>query len=142
MAKLYAAYGSNLNLKLMFERCPTAKVVGSGLIMDYKLTFRKFLNIEEEKGSVVPVGVFEIQEQDEIELDIYEEYPVLYRKEDVEVVMGDKKVKAMVYIMNDGKIILPTDIYMNKIITGYQDFNFDVKYIEKAYAETKKKLGE
>ena len=36
----YIAYGSNLNLKQMAMRCPTAKVVGRAMLKDYQLTFR------------------------------------------------------------------------------------------------------
>ena len=32
MAKLYVAYGSNLNKEQMRYRCPTAKFVGTGII--------------------------------------------------------------------------------------------------------------
>ena len=39
--KLYVAYGSNLNLEQMARRCPTAKVVGIGVLKDYQLTFRR-----------------------------------------------------------------------------------------------------
>ena len=32
MSKLYVAYGSNLNLKQMAYRCPTATLVGTGAV--------------------------------------------------------------------------------------------------------------
>ena len=34
--KLYLAYGSNLNLEQMANRCPTAKVVGNSKINGYE----------------------------------------------------------------------------------------------------------
>ena len=37
--KIYGAYGSNMNLEQMAHRCPKAKVIGSGILQDYKLTF-------------------------------------------------------------------------------------------------------
>lgn len=40
MGKLCIAYGSNLTLEQMANRCPTAKVVGTSEIKDHKLTFR------------------------------------------------------------------------------------------------------
>ena len=39
-AKYYIAYGSNLNLEQMARRCPTAKVVGSTTLKNYRLMFR------------------------------------------------------------------------------------------------------
>ena len=38
--KLYIAYGSNLNLKQMKYRCPTAKLVGKGVVENYELQFK------------------------------------------------------------------------------------------------------
>ena len=35
--RLYTAYGSNLNLDQMAMRCPTAKLVGTGVIQNYEL---------------------------------------------------------------------------------------------------------
>ena len=37
---IYYAYGSNLNLRQMARRCPTAKLLGTGVIPDYELLFR------------------------------------------------------------------------------------------------------
>ncbi len=38
--KLYFAYGSNINLNQMADRCPAAEVVGPVILEDYKLLFR------------------------------------------------------------------------------------------------------
>ena len=59
--KLYAAYGSNINLDQMAFRCPNAKVVGTSEIKDYKLIFRgegndsSWATIELEDNCTVPV---------------------------------------------------------------------------------------
>jgi len=37
---LYIAYGSNLHLEQMAQRCPTAEVVGAGRMEGYDLRFR------------------------------------------------------------------------------------------------------
>jgi len=52
--RLYVAYGSNLNLKQMSHRCPTAKVYGKGKLKRYRLLFRgsknnAYLTIESKK---------------------------------------------------------------------------------------------
>ncbi len=106
--KLYLAYGSNLNLKQMANRCPTAKVLGASQINDHRLLFRgahagAVATIEPFKGGNVPVLVWEITPVDESALDRYEGWPFLYRKETIKVKFGGKTVKAMVYIMNDGR---------------------------------------
>lgn len=40
MAKLYVAYGSNLNKEQMKDRCPGAEFVGTGSIENYELQFK------------------------------------------------------------------------------------------------------
>ena len=40
--KLYIAYGSNLNLKQMKYRCPTAKLIGKGVVENYPLHWGSF----------------------------------------------------------------------------------------------------
>ena len=104
--RLYVAYGSNLNLEQMKYRCPTAKLVGTGVIENCELQFKgfptgAFATIGQKPGASVPVGVFDIQPMDERSLDRYEGYPSHYFKKTVPVQMtnGDK-VNAMVYIMN------------------------------------------
>lgn len=60
--------------------CSTASVVGTGKIIDYKLTFRRVETIEPCVKCEVPVAVWEIEDSDEKALDIYEGYTHLYRK--------------------------------------------------------------
>lgn len=76
MNKLYIAYGSNMNIKDMSIRCPTAKLIGKGVILGWKLVFRGtkdniFATIENEADKEVPVVIWEIQECDEKRLDEY-----------------------------------------------------------------------
>lgn len=68
--RYYIAYGSNLNLRQMKMRCPTAKVMGTAVIKDYELLFKgsltgAYLTIEPKKGSEVPVAVWTVTETDE-----------------------------------------------------------------------------
>ena len=79
MKRYYIAYGSNLNVRQMKFRCPTAKIVGTAVIGDYELLYKgsktgSYLTIEKKKGSVVPVAVWEVTAADEHNLDIYEGY--------------------------------------------------------------------
>lgn len=139
--KLYVAYGSNLHLGQMSHRCPDAKVYGSGVIKNYSLTFWGNWNrngvatILPGSDTDVPVGIWEISARDEKNLDVYEGWPHLYRKEDIEVVMADgSTVTAMVYIMNEDRMrpCFPSDTYFNTIATGYKSFGFDLKFLEAA----------
>lgn len=140
--KLYGAYGSNMNLEQMSHRCPKAKVVGIGILKDYKLTFRGrykgVANIEPCKDKSVPIVLWEITKDCETALDLYEGYPNLYIKKEVEVLINDKPRKAMVYIMTDEYtdiVAAPTEYYFNVIARGYSDNGIDLKPLQIAYSE-------
>lgn len=133
--KYYLAYGSNLNLKQMEYRCPTAKVVGATEIIDYELEFRLYLTIKQSKGKVVPVGIFSINEADERSLDRYEGYPNFYYKKYLPVTINGKQEQAMIYIMRDNtrNNYPPTPNYWQICKQGYLDFKLNPKFLMQAY---------
>ncbi len=144
--KYYVAYGSNLSVEQMKNRCPFAKTVGIAELQDMKLVFRFHATIEKSPGEKVPVLVWTITPLDERNLDRYEGYPDYYRKEEIEIEMTDfqkqnpKKVKAMVYIMNKGyEIEWPMDMYYATIKTSYRRFGFSTEGLTKAYKEAERK---
>ena len=136
--KLYIAYGSNLNLEQMANRCPTAKAVGVSKINNYRLVFRgahagAVATIEPYKGGSVPVLIWEITPADEAALDRYEGWPYLYRKETLKVRLGGKQVTAMVYIMNEGRPYgQPSCFYYSTILDGYKSADFNIDILRKA----------
>ena len=89
--KYYIAYGSNLSVEQMAQRCPDARIVGQAVLEDWELAFHGCATILPNKGKNTPVLVWEISAGDEKNLDIYEGYPNFYRKENmtVEVVSKD-----------------------------------------------------
>jgi len=128
--KLYMAYGSNMNIEQMSKRCPDAKVVGSSYLLDWRLTMPFYANIEKEKGSKVPVLIWEISEKDEHELDIYEGYPTEYGKQNLTAEVNGQEVEVMVYIMTEEykvKNVKPRDGYEDTIRQGYKDAGFDLE---------------
>lgn len=145
----YFAYGSNLNLKLMLERCPSARIVGTAELRDFALVFKGdaeglgYLTIEEEAGSVVPIGIYEIAKEDINALDTYEGYPYLYDKIKVEVRFQNQDVIGNVYVMNSlMNYHLPSVSYFVTCIKGYQHFNFDFVYLRDAFKRTEKRIGQ
>ncbi|MHB1154888.1 MAG: gamma-glutamylcyclotransferase family protein [Eubacteriales bacterium] len=138
--KLYCAYGSNLCIEQMNRRCPTAKVVGSGMVEGYKLKFRggfgsAVATIEPTKDNInVPVLIWSITEKDEDSLDSYEGWPTLYRKENIIVTMNSGElIEVMAYIMNPRyDENAPSLYYYNIIKDGYQSAGFDINYLRRA----------
>ena len=140
--KYYIAYGSNLSVRQMAVRCSDAKVAGKAILPDWKLVFRLHATIEPEKGSVVPVLIWEISDRDERHLDAYEGWPSYYIKQDLEVTMTDlkgkhpRKVTAMVYIMTEGhNVRLPMKGYVDVLTEGYEQFGFDKEILRQALLE-------
>lgn len=138
--KYYIAYGSNISTEQMAYRCPTASVVGTAVIEDYELVFRRFATIEPQEGSSVPVAVWKIDEIAEHALDRYEGYPRSYIKRNIKVMLdGEREITAMVYIMTEGRpICAPSASYMQIIAEGYEEFGFD---LDELYAAEKRSLA-
>ena len=128
----YFAYGSNLNHFQMKRRCRDSIYIKKIDLRDFKLTFRskyRAADIEPKKNSIVPGGLFEISKSDEKKLDIYEDYPNLYKK--YYFLYNEKKV--MTYTMVKKTLFkFPTERYLNVIKRGYKDCKLDKKYLEKA----------
>jgi gamma-glutamylcyclotransferase (GGCT)/AIG2-like uncharacterized protein YtfP len=145
--KLYIAYGSNMNLPQMKQRCPTAKPVGTTEIKDYELLFRgsktgAYATIEPKEGSFVPAMIWSVGPKDEIELDRYEGYPRFYDKESVELEVDGESVSAFVYVMTEGHLLgIPSDFYLKTIEEGYQAAGFDTEILEKAVEYTKERMA-
>ena len=137
MKRYYIAYGSNLSEEQMAYRCPTAKVVGTSILKDWRLLFDGPASIERFEGYEVPVLIWDIQQEDEKSLDRYEGYPSYYRKEMLKVEVSGKIVDAMVYIMNTNKESIPNPYYYKILDKGYERFGFDKKILEKALLESK-----
>ena len=129
---LYFAYGSNLNHIQMNKRCKDSVYLKRINLKDFKLTFRRkyrAADIEPKKNSVVPGGLFEISKSDEKKLDVYEDYPILYKK--YYFYYYGKKV--MTYIMvKKTPFKFPTERYLNIVKKGYQNCKLDYKYLKKA----------
>ncbi len=141
---IYYAYGSNLNLRQMAVRCPTAKLLGTGVIRDYELLFRgreegkSYLTVRPCKGAYVPVAAFSVQPSDVHELDLYEDVPSgLYRIEPIVTEICDGQTNRGVlqgfwYVMNDDRRLPPTKEYWDAITEGYRDVGFDLALLDEA----------
>ena len=128
----YFAYGSNLNLTQMKKRCNNNVFIKKIKLKNFRLTFRskyRAADIEKKKNSLVPGALFEISKSDEKKLDVYEDYPILYKK--YYFTYYGKKV--MTYTMKKkSPFMFPTERYLNTVKRGYKDCNLDKKYLNKA----------
>jgi hypothetical protein len=116
----------------MKKRCKDSIFLKKMNLKDFKLTFRskyRAADIEYHKGSIVPGGLFEISKIDEKKLDIYEDFPILYKK--YYFIYNQKKV--MTYTMvKKSRFTFPREKYLNIIRKGYRDCILDKSNIYKA----------
>lgn len=136
--KKYIAYGSNLNIEQMKYRCPSAKVYGNGTLEGWTVTFRSmrgpaYATIEPCPGEQVPVVIWDVDKGAEQALDIYEGFPHIYEKKNIDVLMDDgNELNAMVYIMNSRATPgIPSINYINTIYHGYKDNGLNLHYLGK-----------
>lgn len=131
----------------MRSRCPNAKKIGSTVLENYRLVYKgvedgnAYLTIEETEGYTVPLGVFEVTKNDIESLDKYEGYPIIYAKRYLPLKIGNKKIKALIYVMQEEFTYhIPTTKYINTCLQGYDDFGFDKLVIHSALEETLKNM--
>ena len=129
---LYFAYGSNLNHFQMKRRCKDSFYLKKINLKDFRLTFRskyRAADIERKKNSIVPGGLFEISKSDEKKLDVYEDFPNLYKKYYFnyygKIVMTYTMVKKTPFNF-------PTERYLNIVKKGYKNCKLDYNYLKKA----------
>ena len=151
MKRYYLAYGSNLNIRQMRYRCPTAKPIGITAIPDYELLYKgsktgAYLTIEPKKDGLVPIAVWEVTEADEKRLDAYEGCPIFYYKKELRLPVKlrngkTKKVDAFIYVMHEERRHgIPSLTYIRTCEEGYRNFGFDTKFLNAAYEISAKEV--
>ena len=146
----YIAYGSNLNIRQMRMRCPSARIIGTSNLKDYELLFKgsktgAYLTVEKKVGGSVPVAVWATTAADEAALDRYEGFPTFYYKAEVELpIKGIRTGKirtrrCYVYIMHEERPIgIPSVSYVQICLEGYDSFGFDRQRLIEAYLNTRR----
>ena len=149
--RYYIAYGSNLNIRQMKMRCPSARIIRTSEIPNYELLFKgsktgSYLTIEPKEGSTVPIAAWEVTDLDEAALDRYEGFPTFYYK--AEMVLPIKGIKTgkvrerpvFVYIMHEDRPLgMPSGYYVATCLEGYDNFGFDERFIYDAIEISRRK---
>jgi gamma-glutamylcyclotransferase len=132
----YFAYGSNLNIAQMKERCPGHRIIGQAILADYQFIFtsRGYASIVPKPYEQVPGVVYWISHADEKTLDRNEGVAdKKYYKVWVNVRMKtslDAHIKVhdqllvLVYIDFVQERGIPKEGYLPRILTGFQDHQF------------------
>jgi gamma-glutamylcyclotransferase (GGCT)/AIG2-like uncharacterized protein YtfP len=127
---LYFAYGSNLHHFQMKRRCKDSTFIKKINLKNFRLTFRNmYADIEFKKNLIVTGALFEISKSDENKLDMYEDYPIIYKK----YYFTYYRKKVMTYTMTKKtNFTFPSERYLNIIKKGYKDCNLDKECLKKA----------
>lgn len=128
--RMYLAYGSNLRVKSMKQRCPDARPVGKMLLDNAKLVFRGVADLIYEPGHLAPAGLWEISARDEEKLDQFEGVSSgMYDKFRVKLNSGGS---ALLYLMRDKGIFPPSAWYAGIIRDGYRNFGLEECFLDEA----------
>ncbi|MFB6373167.1 MAG: gamma-glutamylcyclotransferase family protein [Bradymonadaceae bacterium] len=141
----YFAYGSNLDVSQMTDRCPEAEPVGTALLRDHTLAFGGHSpNWEGAPATVVPDEeadvpglVYEVSYDEIRVLDHYEGHPVRYERRLESVFHRDEGTtrKAQIYIKEvDGPLGHPPASYLSVLKEAYETLGFDLEILERALA--------
>lgn len=135
---LYFAYGSNLNIRQMRERCPDATPFAPLVLPNAVLRFRNFADVAYYRGAECHGALWEISKRDEEALDHYEGYnerwPAnsLYDKKWLVLNVKGEPRRALYYIMNSTGIMPPSQMYLDVIAQGYRDWGLDLDRLQRA----------
>ena len=130
-----------MNRAEMAKHCPTAKLIGTTELKNYRIAFRgsragALVTIEKAKAGIVPALLWEISPQDEAALDRWIGVPELYRKATIKVRRDGALVETLIYILIDGKPQnKPSAFYYSTLLEGYRAAGFDADILKAAVQE-------
>lgn len=147
--RYYLAYGSNISVRRMEQRCPGAVYVGTAELEGYRLLFKhsksgSYLTVEKKRKRSVPLLVWKISEYDEKRLDRYEGCPTYYYKTtkrvEVHSFLDDSvigTVDGLIYILHEDRPLgVPSFRYYDVCMDGYDHFGFDIDLLDRAIEES------
>ena len=137
-SRLFAAYATGVNRAEMAKHCPTAKLIGTTELKNYRLAFRgsragALATIDKAKGGSVPALLWELTMQDEAALDRWISVPELYRKATIKIRRDGSPLDALIYILISGKPQnKPSAFYYSTLLEGYRAAGFDADILKAA----------
>ena len=132
-----------MNIYQMSRLCPTATLVGTGVLQNWSMGFYKtcdsnmayvYADVRESEDNFANVAVWEVINPSELEmLDRFEGYPSLYKKlNNCKVVMGNgETIEGFLYKMsNNAENGIPDVYYFMGIYKAYKDLHISTKQLD------------
>lgn len=134
---IYFAYGSNMDLEQMQQRCPGTKVIGVGRLANYRMAFTRWsrswksgtADILPDRDDSVYGALYDLNMDGLKKMDKFADYPNSYVRQDVIVACGEERLPAMTYVARRIGIYLPSRSYIGKMVRGAQSHNIPEDYI-------------
>jgi gamma-glutamylcyclotransferase (GGCT)/AIG2-like uncharacterized protein YtfP len=136
--ELYAAYATNMDPRLMAERCPHSPLRGNGWLEGWRLTFGgediswegALATVVEEPGERVFVALYELADLDERVLDHWDGVNLGYfHKIRVRVETLDGNVVAWLYVLNHWEGGLPSARYLGIVADAAEAAGAPADYV-------------
>ena len=132
------AYGSNLSVPRMSERCPSATIAGVGRLPGHRLTFNRYsdgwkggvADVVPDPASEVWGVVWDLSPSDMSALDDYEGYPAAYTRIETTIELrSGQRVDAWVYtVVEKSSFVAPRPEYLKIILDSAEAFAFPEEY--------------
>jgi len=134
----YWAYGSNLSVRQMRNRCPRAAKFGPMTVRDCALIFRGVADVTLREGAQTLGGLWQITTECERALDAYEGVAQRrYLKRYFRIKIKGKEYTCLFYQMRTKEGIMPpSQRYLGTIVQGYADFGLDAGALEASLQES------
>lgn len=129
---LYFAYGSNMAVSQMRQRCPGYRRLGKASLPGYKwiITTRGYANVVADEHATVEGILYELNGDDEEALDRYEGVATgCYAKVIKTISFGEGTVEAMVYIDSIADEGVPRDEYVGRMARALSEANLSPHYV-------------
>ena len=132
----YLAYGMNTNVEQMARRCPKSRSLGTVVLKGHRLAFKGCCDAVVDATSEMECALWDITSDCESALDMLEGFPDYYGKKEVTVYHNGRKIRAMIYFMQDiSRLSMPSESYLNIVVQGYADHNMDIFQVYRALEE-------
>ena len=139
--ELYFAYGSNLWLGQMRNRCPSTRVEGLATLKSHRLWFPLtsqrwgggVASILPEDGARTEGVLYALSWDDLHTMDVFEGVPVnMYQRIEVPVLTGGEQRTAWTYMgrIEDGAPFPTSRSYIDTILRGARDHGLDEDWIQ------------
>jgi gamma-glutamylcyclotransferase (GGCT)/AIG2-like uncharacterized protein YtfP len=148
MNPIYFAFGSNLADEQMFERCPSAVLLGAASLRGYRLAFAGFswawngavATIVPARGECVPGLLYRVSPRDLARLDSFEGAPFVYARRQRRVLDDGARVvrRAQVYeLATPARPGKPSLEYVLTIFDAYRQHGLAMGALSSALANSR-----